>query len=999
VSKDGFQTVTQKVDIATNENRSFSPKLSAVGSTTVVITTTVPVVDLTTTTTGMNVSMESVASVPKGRDFTTMAFFAPGVTSSGFGDPSFSGASGAENSYVVDGLTTTDFRAGFQGASLKTDFIDQVEIQTGGFKPEYSALGGVFNAVTKSGSNDMKGSAWLTWDAVGIHAAQKIGQYFRESSPESRYDIGAELGGAFIKDKLFYYFGVDGNFQDISAGEPNAIGLRNSDGKDNTIQAIGKINWYITQDMQLTGVVNYNDQKVDQDHAYTFIGTADFGASFKDKTLGLALNFDWTITPALLLSVKAGYTDSKQTNDVTSSLPFASDSAWFNVGPGRAGGPDPSAGTQAPGVAYRTGGFGYNVNDSQGKTTQFSADLSWFLGAHNLKFGLSWIKSEYSYLAGDTGTSDATHGGTAIAATDGLGFHRWAMSASGNTLYMYTQHTNASVDAEFTGLYAQDQWEMFSGFRLMYGLRYEIQDQKDLTGKSFLKYDKFQDVAQPRIGFTWDINNDGKSKLSGSYATYFEKIPQRLAIRVFANETYTRKSYSSPASGLGNATYDRNTGAYAVVNPGNYGTLIDYATPFSFDPIALNTKLPQRQEYTLGFDQTLGNGWTAGIHGKYRKLKNPIEDMVITDSHGNPYDEGPSIAFDAAGNPLFGVGAAILGNPGQFQEWHPRKVLNADGSINFAQSSMTYYWLDPANNGGNPNNAYNDYGKHIYSYYDPARDVFSINGTGYDNGAGNNYYSVDFTLDKRTDRDYVAFSYTWSRLEGNYEGVVSSSNGQADGNITASFDYYPYVGYGLLPLDRTHQIKLQASHRFTVAGNDLNWGAAWTYLSGTPVSLFDDGSTTNGDAPGWDTAHNYGGQVITTANYNNPGNWTGGVIPTDGSNTGYTGAAATAAGISPYNTFYDIGGYGNATPANGTLGQYGRTPSTNQVDMHLDYVIKFGRMSLAPMVDVFNLFNTRYATGVLQQGTDGVGNPDLRYGAPTSWQEGRHYRFGVKFRF
>ncbi len=183
----------------------------------------------------------------------------------------------------------------------------------------------------------------------------------------------------------------------------------------------------------------------------------------------------------------------------------------------------------------------------------------------------------------------------------------------------------------------------------------------------------------------------------------------------------------------------------------------------------------------------------------------------------------------------------------------------------------------------------------------------------------------------------MAFSYTWSRLEGNYEGVVSSSNGQADGNITASFDYYPYVGFGLLPLDRTHQVKLQASHRFTFFGNDLNWGTAWTYLSGTPLSEF--------------------------------------------------------------NNFNDIGGYGNATPLNGQLGQLGRTASTNQVDTHMDYAMKFGRLTLSPMVDIFNLFNTRYSTGQLQQSTDGVGNPDLRFGSSTSWQEGRHYRFGVKLRF
>ena len=71
-----------------------------------------------------------------GRDMNTIANFAPGVADSGFAmGVSIAGASAAENSYVLDGLNTTDTRYGVEGNSLVTDFIDQVEVQTGGFKP------------------------------------------------------------------------------------------------------------------------------------------------------------------------------------------------------------------------------------------------------------------------------------------------------------------------------------------------------------------------------------------------------------------------------------------------------------------------------------------------------------------------------------------------------------------------------------------------------------------------------------------------------------------------------------------------------------------------------------------------------------------------------------------------------------------------------------------------------------------------------------------------
>jgi hypothetical protein len=132
--------------------------------------------------------------------------------------------------------------------------------------------------------------------------------------------------------------------------------------------------------------------------------------------------------------------------------------------------------------------------------------------------------------------------------------------------------------------------------------------------------------------------------------------------------------------------------------------------------------------------------------------------------------------------------------------------------------------------------------------------------------------------------------------------------------------------------------------------------------------------------------------VITSGNYNNPSNWSTGVVPTGPStNANYTG---------PYATWYDIGGYGNATPANGQLGQYGRTPATNQVDMHLDYTIKASaKLRVIPSVDIFNLFNTRYPVLVNDQGTGQSGSANPSFGQATAWQEGRNFRFGVKVQF
>ncbi|WP_243287303.1 TonB-dependent receptor [Geothrix terrae] len=982
VTKSGLQKFTQNLTVLVNQTQPVNIKMASEAATVVEVLGTTATVDTTTTQTGLVTSMDNLSAIPKGRDMSTVALLAPGVVAGGtFGtglnqhnDPSIGGGSGAENSYVVDGLSTTNTARGFQGAQLVTDFIDQVEVQTGGFKPEFSALGGVINAITKSGTNAFKGSAWATWDAIGIQAVPKRNEYFKQDPPTSRYDLGGEVSGPIIKDKLFFFIGVDGSKTESpeSNNLPNRSGLRNGDETVDAYQVIGKINWYLTQDQQLTFSANVNNTKDDFPNQYPgTLGNAQLGYNAKLDVQNFVLNYDWNISPSLFLSAKLGTTQYKTTNNPTDTTTVrVTDYLWEDIGPGSTNG-DPNAGS---GLAYAHGGAGYYVSEDKTQTTQARVDLSWFLGNHNMKFGLSQLVSKYTEVA-------ATSGGERVQINV-------TTAPTQTQIIRQFLHTNATVKAIINAFYAQDTWDVGAGVKLMYGFRFETQDQRDLHDKSFMKFDNFKDYVQPRLGFTWDVNQDGKTKVSGNYAKYFEQIPQRMAIRVYANETYLRYNYRPT-----NSTYDTATGAYTYGATPN--SITDYGTPFSFDPIAEGTKLPERNEYILGVDHTFASGWTAGIHAKYRELKNPMEDMVFTDSYGNPYDEGPAISTTASGTPRYGAGAAVIGNPGAFQQWRPNAKSMTNVILAGGPGSSTYF--------GYPY-PYNSYGINILDYYNPATGLFTVQNTGYEK-AGNRYQSVDFTLDKKTDRDTFSFSYTWSRLEGNYEGVVSSSNGQADGNITASFDYFPYVGWGLLPNDRTHVVKLFASHRFDFFGGDLNVGVNWTYQSGTPNSAWDDGSLSHGRAPGYDTAHlgylDYDNNTTLSGNpvvisseaaYNNVNNWATG--------TGYGIGTQWIGPMSDTYKFLDIGFYGDAVATNGKQGDAGRSPALNNVDLHLDWAYKIGKKyKLVPSVDVFNLFNTRYATGQLQQATDQGGAPDPRYGAANAWQIGRRYRFGVKFQF
>src|SRR6516225_6356693 len=131
-------------------------------------------VDMASTGVGANLNENLYKSVAAGRNISSIINFAPGVTASqgaGFANPSINGASGLENEYIINGTDATDSGYGGFGTyspifgalgnGVNFDFIQEVQVKTGGFEAQYGqALGGVVNVITKSGTNAFHGSLY-----------------------------------------------------------------------------------------------------------------------------------------------------------------------------------------------------------------------------------------------------------------------------------------------------------------------------------------------------------------------------------------------------------------------------------------------------------------------------------------------------------------------------------------------------------------------------------------------------------------------------------------------------------------------------------------------------------------------------------------------------------------------------------------------------------------------------------------------------------------------
>jgi outer membrane receptor protein involved in Fe transport len=171
-------------------------------------------IDTTNNTSGANVSTEQFSNFVTQRTVQSIYTIAPSTSRSGLRDvsgrdrdPSVAGSSGLENRYIFDGVNTTDPSFGGSGSNLPFEFVQEVEIKTSGFGADYGlTTGGIFNVLTKSGGNDLHGDLFAYFTTKGMVRPAKSFP-FTGAAPNgfSEIDAGFDLGGAFRKDKLWFF--------------------------------------------------------------------------------------------------------------------------------------------------------------------------------------------------------------------------------------------------------------------------------------------------------------------------------------------------------------------------------------------------------------------------------------------------------------------------------------------------------------------------------------------------------------------------------------------------------------------------------------------------------------------------------------------------------------------------------------------------------------------------------------------------------------------------
>jgi outer membrane receptor protein involved in Fe transport len=659
-------------------------------------------IDLRSTTVAHNVTAEEFDRMPKARSFQSLALTSPGVNQGDVeGGFQVNGASGAENSFTVDGVNTNSLLYGSSRQDTQFEYLQEVQVKTGGIAAEYGgALGGVISAVTKSGGNRFTGEGhyYYSGNSISANSVQRL-----QLSPlddttvltvqdtkqkNNRSEVGGSLGGPIMKDHLFFFGSVSPRFTRrtndylFSNGtEPGSIPqsqtITQSFGK--VTASTGRLQANLSvlyTPLRSTGTLSAYDGT-----APTFISSslagnaANIPRGFNQDQTNVSGNVNLTLSGSSSLSVRGGvFSDRYKDTGVSTTTSVLWNAPSIGV-------PGVPANLQLPKGAQNTPRTQITSKDDT-QTSFFQADYNHafnLAGSHLLKGGVG-VRHTVNEV-------NSTYPGGYVLLNWGLSFVN-NTGATGTGTYGYYEvndrGTRGSVTANMPSLYVQDAWTIGNRLTLNLGVRTEKETipsfRTDIKDTAF-EFGYGKKIA-PRLGATFDVLGDGRMKAFGSWGRYFDWVKYELARGSFGGDTWLVNYRTLD-------TLDVNSLSLANM-PGTdlWGGPRDRRVP-NFSTIDPDLK-PMFQDATnLGFEYQLTSTTALSVNYVHNKLTRSIEDVGSLDATGN------EVYF--AANPGEGV-ATTMFVTGLTQPFNtPKPLRQYDGLDLSISRRFSRNWFGSAN--------------------------------------------------------------------------------------------------------------------------------------------------------------------------------------------------------------------------------------------------------------------------------------------------------------
>jgi hypothetical protein len=613
VALSGFSTFTSaNIPVAAAVAVPLPVTLSVGGvATEVNVTAGVPVIDVKKNTTVTTVSIEELQNIPSARDPWVVLQSVPtvmvdrvnvGGSESGQQSNYYAkGASGTANTWNLDGVPITDEAS--QGSSptyYDFDAFQEISITTGGADVQSTTPGVQLNFVMKSGSNIFHGDGRFFWEGESLQGnnldpaiATQIGSTTGKGNrTASNKDRGFGVGGPIVKDKLWAY----GTY-----GRTNVDTLTIINSHDTTqLENVGlkftaqPVNWLRPEFTYFRG------NKTKQGRGASALHPPET---------------TWDQTgPSPVYKGQVGFTIGDSVV-VTARGAHALNGFTLN----------PEGGLNTP--AYRDvnkvwhGSYEYfSTNRPQNSA---AADGNWFHGRHEVKFGFSWRKASV------TSTSIWPGGGIFTEA-------RSTYPTNGATTAFLVRDFYLSSEASYYGVYAGDTIS-YDRLTLNLALRFDGArgsalpvSQPATVLPSLLPAIQApgvpdaikQSLPQPRVGFTYAVDENRKTVVRGSYALFMSQI---------GSGNFIGGAFVSPAAysyAIFHATDTNRDGHVDASELAATGVLVGYsgfdpAHPNlvqSFNKVDPNLVAPKTHEIAVGVDHELIPNVAIGANFTYRRF-------------------------------------------------------------------------------------------------------------------------------------------------------------------------------------------------------------------------------------------------------------------------------------------------------------------------------------------------------------------------------------------
>jgi hypothetical protein len=715
ITLSGFQDyVNPNVRVVASGAVPLSVGLGVSGvSAQVNVTASAPIVDTQKNATVTNVTLEELQNIPTARDPWVVLQSVPTVSvdrvnigGSESGQQSnyyAKGAPGTANTWNMDGISITD--AASQGSSptyYDFDSFQEISVTTGGADVTTVSPGVQLNFVMKSGSNTPHGDARFFFEneslqgnnldpAIATQIGSKTGKGNRTASNKDR---GFDIGGPLIKDKLWAW----GSYGRTNVDNLTLINTHDTTQLENVSLKINAqpTSWFRPEFMYFRG------NKVKSGRGASALHPPETTWDQTGPSPVYKGQAGFTIGDSLVLTARAAHAVN-----------------GFSL--------TPEGGLSTP--SYRDTNqvwhgsyFYFSTNRPQNSAV---ADGNWFHGRHEVKFGFSWRKASV------TSTTIWPGGGI-------FSEQRSTYAANGAVTAILVRDFYLASEASYYGGYAGDTIR-FGRLTANLALRWDASrgsplpvSQPATVLPNLLPAIQApgvpdaikQSLPQPRLGFTYAVDESRKTIVRGSYALFMSQI---------GSGNFQGGAFVSPAAysyAIFHATDLNRDGRIDASELKANGVLVGYsgfdpANPNSvqaFNKIDPNLVAPKTHEIVGGFERELLPNLALGADFTYRRYNDvywqPLAGATASSYTIDHYLTGnapgigaynvPVYALKASAAPL-GGGRELSNRPGYHQAYKGAEVTltkrMADrwmARVGFSTNSDKEYFDNPATSIADP---------------------------------------------------------------------------------------------------------------------------------------------------------------------------------------------------------------------------------------------------------------------------------------------------------